>query len=148
MGIKLQRTPYLHKIAVVAVVLIALVCVRAVPNVYAQTGTAPTTISFRCNYDIVLEIDGETYEVRHQDSVRNGSHIPLGLGRFSIELTLNQISEHSVQVTVMIFETMRNNGGRVLRASPDFNARFGHPTNVVWSEGMVRLDIAASVSIL
>lgn len=106
----------------------------------------PEPTVFRCHYDLVMKIDGDTHSIRHQDSVRDGSFIPLELQRTVIHLRVSDAGDGQASVQVSVFDRPTSGDLRERVAYPAFTVALGAPTRVSWSEDAVSLELAVAVS--
>ncbi len=101
---------------------------------------------YRCNYDVSIEWNGEQYSVRHQDSVRDGSHIPVSLQGSELQIQISEGAAGTVRVVVSLYEAKPLAPlGRRLTAH-GFPVSLGTPTRESWADDAVAVDIALAVS--
>ena len=67
------------------------------------------TIVFGCNYTISMSIDGEDFEVSHQDRVRNGSAIPFDMQDFLLQLRVTEATSDTAMVELVLSEKTDGN---------------------------------------
>lgn len=111
----------------------------------ARDGAPPV---YRCNYDLRVEIDGETHTVHHQDSVRGGSYIPIHLGKMELQIAIGQRTQDAVEVTVTLLKVsaVGQPGDQLTRHQ--FSMPLGAPVTEKWRDGEVSIDAALSVSVV
>ncbi|MEM9387681.1 MAG: hypothetical protein AAGA68_21685 [Pseudomonadota bacterium] len=101
---------------------------------------------YRCNYDVVLELGGESHSVHHQDSVRNGSYIPIRLRGVELQIRLTEHSAKAVSATVSVVEIGTSGGQGQTLAEHEFLVQLGVPVREAWTEGDLSVDSALVVS--
>ena len=101
---------------------------------------------YRCNYDVSIEWNGDQYSVRHQDSVRDGSHIPVSLQGAELQIQVSEGAAGTLRVVVSLFEAKPLAPlGRRLTAH-EFPVSLGALARESWTDGAVAVDLALAVS--
>ena len=101
---------------------------------------------FSANYDLIFTINGREFQVRSLARVRSGSAIPIDLGRYRIDIGINDQPSGRPHIQLRIFERSADNWYQIETDELGFEADLVSPAEFKWQSADIGIDLALIVS--
>jgi len=114
----------------------------------SASSMAQSTLVYTSNYDVKLVVAGETSHITHQARVRDKSTIPIDFQEHRIDVTVTNIGSGRYSAFVDVFEKTESDWNRINTEDLSFEAVYGAPVQLQWSDDGISMDFAIAISIL
>jgi len=114
----------------------------------SANSVAQSTLVYTANYDVKLIVAGETSHITSQARVRDKSTIPIDFQEHRIDVTVTNSGSGRYSAFVDVFEKTESDWNRINTEDLSFEAVYGAPVQIQWSDDGISMDFAIAVSIL
>lgn len=108
---------------------------------------AESPLVYASNYEVVLEADGGTRQIRSRARVRDGHAIPVEFGRHKLDIKVSSADEQRIEIELLLFEESAGTWFRVNAEELSFLAQLEAPVEFNWAGAGMELDLALIVSV-
>lgn len=111
-----------------------------------QAGRSEDELIFFCNYDVLLTVDDSVGQINSRARVHAGHAIPIEFQHHKIDIVVADAGEGHVELGITLFERSDEYWYQINPEPLKFGGVLGIPMQYQWSDGILSLDIAISVS--
>lgn len=122
--------------------IVCMLAALAAAPVLAESG-----VIYASNYDVVLNADAESGQIRSRSRVRDGHTIPVEFARHKVDIRVSDRGGEKVEIELRLFAKSDGSWYPINTDTVSFPAQLEVPVEFTWEGAGIEVDLALVVSV-